>query len=268
MGLLRIAYLEGDKTAEARELQWATGNPDEYKSLLEQAYYADYLGQRRKAAGLRRRSIDLSKQRDLPSLAATILTTEAMVSAALGDCEGSRLKSREAIGLDRDTQTLSVAATAMGLCGDAPGALKLVDEGRRAFPDDTLNNQLFIPTVQAAIEIKRGAWQAAIDALQPAKRYDRVNTYPVYLRALALLRSGQKAEASAEFERIVTHRAAYWQDAVLIPLSQLGIARAAAQAGDKAKAKKAYADFLTLWKDADPDLPVIGEARKELAALQ
>ncbi len=203
----------------------------------------------------------------MPSFAASILTTEAMVTAALGDCQASRLMSREAIGLDRDTQTLSVAATAMGLCGDALGALKLVDEGRKEFPDDTLNNQLFIPTVRAAIEITRGAWQAAIDVLQPAKRYDRVNTYPVYLRAMALLRSGQKAEAAAEFERIVTHRAAYWQDSVLIPLSQLGLARATAQAGDKPKAKKAYAAFLTLWKDADPDLPVVVEARKELAAL-
>jgi eukaryotic-like serine/threonine-protein kinase len=185
----------------------------------------------------------------------------------LGDCQRARLMSREAIALDRDTQTLGVAAAATGLCGDAAGALKLVDEGRKAFPDDTLNNQLLIPTVQAAIEIKRGAWQAAIDALQPAKRYDRVNTYPVYFRALAQLRSGRNAEAAAEFARIVTNRAAYWQDSILIPLSQLGLARAAVQAGDKQKAKKAYADFLTLWKDADSDLPVLAEARKELAAL-
>jgi hypothetical protein len=103
--------------------------------------------------------------------------------------------------------------------------------------------------------------------LQPAKRYDRVNTYPVYFRALAFLRSGRNAEAAAEFEKIVTHRSAYWQDALLIPLSRLGLARAAAQAGDKPKAKKAYADFLTPWKDADPDLPALAEARKELAAL-
>jgi serine/threonine protein kinase/tetratricopeptide (TPR) repeat protein len=267
VGLLRIAYLEGDTAAEARELQWAVGNPDEYKSLPEQAFYADYLGQRKKAAELRRRSIDLAKQRDLPSFAASLLTAEAVVAATLGDCQSTRLMSREAIALDRDTQTLGVAATAMGLCGDATGALKLVEEGRKEFPDDTLNNQLFIPTVQAAIEIKRGAWQAVLDALQPAKRYDRVNTYPVYFRALAQLHSGRNAEAAAEFQRIVTNRAAYWQDSILIPLSQLGLARAAALAGDKPKAKKAYGDFLTLWKDADSDLPALAEARKEVAAL-
>jgi tetratricopeptide (TPR) repeat protein len=209
----------------------------------------------------------LAKQRELTNFAAGVLTTEAVAAAFLGNCASARSLAREAIALDRDTQTLAPAATALGLCGDAAGAMKLADETRKEFPDDTLNNQMLVPVIQAAIEIQRGAWQAAIDALQPARRYERVNASCIYLRAVALLKLAKYGEAAVEFERISLHPEIFWQESILIPLSRLGLARSAALAGDKPKAKKAYEALLAEWKDADRDLPAMAEAQKELAAL-
>jgi tetratricopeptide (TPR) repeat protein len=268
MGLLRIAYLEGDKDAENRELQWAAGNPDEYKSLQEQALYADYIGQRRRASDLRRRSAEMTKEHELPGFAASVIASEAESAAMLGDCTAARSLARSAAALDRDTATIASAALALGFCGDAAQALKWTEETSKTFPLDTLNNALFTPLTRASIDCKREAWKVVIDRLQSSGRYERAYAYPVYFRALANLRLGSAAESAAGFEKILAHRAAYWGDAIILPVAQLGVARALARAGDKLKAQRAYQQFLTLWKDADGDLSVLGEAQKELAALK
>jgi len=265
MGLLRIAYLEGDKAAENRELQWATGNPDEYKSLQEQALYADYVGQRRRAADLRRKSASI-KEHELPGFAASAMASEADSSAMTGNCTAARSLARSAAALDRDTSTLGGAALSLALCGDSAQALKWNEETARTFPLDTLNNSLFSPMIRAAIDLKREAWQAVIDGLQPAIPYERAFAYPVYFRAQAALHLGRASEAAAGFEKILAHRAAYWGDSILLPFSQVGLARALAQSGDKPRAQQVYQQFLTLWKDADRDLSILGEARKEVAA--
>lgn len=268
LGLLRIAYLEGDTATEAKELQWASGNGVEYKCLPEQALHADHRGQRQKASEFRRKAAEMARQRDLPNFAAGTLVTEATAAAAAGNCPAARSVAREALTLDRDTQTLTYAALALGLCGDASGARKLLEDTRKDFPDDTLNNELHLPTAQAAIDVQRGAWQAAIDGLQSAKRFDRVYAFPVYLRATALAGAGRHAEAAAAFQSIVAHREVYWADAILVPLAQLGLARATAKSGDATGARKAYEAFLVAWKDADAGLPALVEAKKELAALK
>jgi len=268
MGLLRIAYLEGDKAAENRELQWAAGNPDEYKSLQEQALYADYLGQRRRAGDLRRKSAEMTREHELPGFAASVIASEADSAAMMGDCTAARSLARSAVALDRDTTTIASAALALGLCGDGAQALKWTEETTKTFPLDTLNNALYVPLIRASIDCKREAWQAVIDGLQPADRYERAYAYPVYFRALANLHLGRAAESVAGFEKIQAHRAAYWGDSILLPISQLCLARALARTGDKLKALQAYQQFLTLWKDADRDIPVVGEAQKEFAALK
>jgi tetratricopeptide (TPR) repeat protein len=268
MGLLRIAYLEGDKAAQAREVQWAAGNPDEYKSLQEQALYADYLGQRRRASDLRRKSAEMTKEHELPGFAASVLASEAESAAVLGGCTSARSLSRSAAALDRDTATIASDALALGLCGDTAQALKWTEETSKAFPRDTLNNALYVPLVRSSIDYKREAWQAVVDGLQSAVRYERAYAYPVYFRALANLRLGRAAESAAGFEKILAHRAAYWGDAIILPVSQLGLARALARSGDKLKAQQAYQKFLALWEDADRDLSALGEAQKELAALK
>ncbi len=106
----------------------------------------------------------------------------------------------------------------------------------------------------------------AIELLQTAAQYERLHTYVPYLRGLAYLRMGKGKEAAAEFQKILDHKGANW--GIYYPLSYLGLARAAALSGDAACARKAYQDFLALWKDADPDIPILKEAQQEYARLK
>jgi predicted Zn-dependent protease len=119
--------------------------------------------------------------------------------------------------------------------------------------------------MQAAIEFGHGQPANAIDLLQSVRPYERAFPFATYLRGLAFLRLRKGTEATAEFQKILDHRGANWGP--LYPLSYVGLARGAALAGDTARARKAYEDFLALWKDADPDVRVLVEARKEYAAF-
>jgi predicted Zn-dependent protease len=134
----------------------------------------------------------------------------------------------------------------------------------------------YLPSIRAAIELNREQPAKAIELLQSAAQYERAYADVVYLRGLAYLHARQGAEAAAEFQKILDHKAANWEDTrgrgtnggPYYPLSYAGLARAAALAGDTARARKAYQDFLALWKDADPDIPILKEARAEYAKLK
>ena len=136
---------------------------------------------------------------------------------------------------------------------------------------DTLSHTVKLPAIEAASELKRNHGAKAIELLQSAGPYERRYPYVMYLRGLAYLKLSEGTKAAVEFRKILDHKGAYWMSlstGPYYPLSYLGLARAAAMSGDTAKAKKAYQDFLTLWKDADPDLAPLLQARKEYAALQ
>lgn len=128
-------------------------------------------------------------------------------------------------------------------------------------------NAVWLPAIRAAIKIRRNNSAQAIQLLQSASRYDRTGVYwPEYLRGQAYLAQHAGAEAAAEFQKILDRRGLA-PTSVLYPLAHLGLARAAALQGDTTKARKAYQDFLALWRDADPDLPVLIEAKKEYQRL-
>ena len=136
---------------------------------------------------------------------------------------------------------------------------------------DTLWNSVKAPSIQAAVELGRGEPAKAIELLQSAAPYERAYPYAVYLRVLAYLRARKGVEAGIEFRKILDHKGADWilqSDGPYYPLSYLGVARAKALSGDLAEARDAYKKFLTLWKDADPDLAPLIQARKEYAALR
>jgi eukaryotic-like serine/threonine-protein kinase len=133
-------------------------------------------------------------------------------------------------------------------------------------PTATLWNAVGLPLLRATIELKRDQPAKAIELLQAAVPYERSNSGVIYLRGLAHLRMKHGPEAVAEFQKILDHKGAYW--GTLYPLAYVGLARAAALSGDTVKAKKAYQDFLALWKDADSDLPILAEARKEYGELK
>ena len=266
--LLRMAYIQNDSAAAQKEIQWAAGKPQEYMSLDVQAQNAYYLGQRRKAKELAHSAIDLAKRHDLSAVAAGYLADDASMDSIYGDCDAARAEARAAMALtDQDTlAAIAPAAGALGFCGDTAQAQKIADEISKQSPTDTLWNAVYLPAIQASIELKRDQPVKAIELLAASAPYERASGWEtVYLRGLAHLRARHGAEAAAEFQKLLDLKGTYWGP--FYSLAYAGLGRAEVLAGDNAKAKKAYQDFLAVWKDADSDLPILAEARKEYAAL-
>jgi tetratricopeptide (TPR) repeat protein len=161
------------------------------------------------------------------------------------------------------------------MCGDAAQAEKLARETSKLFPNGTLWNAVQLPEIRAAIELQRGQAAKAVELLASASPYERAHPEAVYLRGLAYLHLHKGVEAAAEFQKILDHKGASWGSTWLYPnwglyysISYLGLARAEALAGDTAKAGKAFQDFFALWKDADPGIPILQQAKAEYARLR
>ncbi len=258
---LEIAYVEGDDAAAAQEIQWFAGKPAEYLSFGLQAANQNALGQRRESSKLYRRAAETALRQGLRNAAAEFEEADARADALSGNCQTVRQLGRSAL--------------ALAMCGDAAQAEKLAGETSKLFPNGTLWNAVQLPAIRAAIALKRDQPAKAVELLASASPYERAYPEAVYLRGLAYLGLREGAEAAAEFERILDHKGANWGSAWQHPywgqfysLSYLGLARACALAGDPAKARKAYQDFLTLWKDADPDIPILKQAKAEYERLQ
>ncbi|MGO9649648.1 MAG: protein kinase domain-containing protein [Terriglobales bacterium] len=258
---LEIAYVEGDDAAAAREIQWFAGQPAEYLSFGLQAANQNALGQRRESSKLFQRAAETALRHGLRNAAAEFEEADARADALSGKCEAVRRLGRPAL--------------ALAMCGDAAQAEKLAGETSKLFPNGTLWNAVHLPAIRAAIAIKRDEPAKAVELLASASPYERAYPEAVYLRGLAYLGLGEGAKATAEFEKILDHKGANWGSAWQHPywgqfysLSYLGLARGSVLAGDPAKAGKAYQEFLTLWKDADPDIPILKQAKAEYAKLQ
>jgi len=258
---LEIAYVEGDDAAAAREIQWFAGQPAEYLSFGLQAAHQNAFGQRRESSKMYRRAAETALRHGLRNAAAEFEEADARADALSGKCQSVRRLGRPAL--------------ALAMCGDAAQAEKLAGETSKLFPNGTLWNAVQLPAIRAAIALKRDQPAKAVELLASASPYERAYPEAVYLRGLAYLDLREGAKAAAEFEKIVDHKGANWGSAWQHPywgqfysLSYLGLARASALAGDPAKAGKAYQEFLTLWKDADPDIPILKQAKAEYSKLQ
>jgi eukaryotic-like serine/threonine-protein kinase len=257
---LEIAYVEGDDAAAAREIQWFAGKPEEYLSFGLQAANLNALGQRRESSKLYQRAADTALRRGLRNAAAEFEEADARAGALSGNCQTVRRMERPAL--------------ALAMCGDAAQAEKLAAETSKLFPNATLWNAVQLPAIRAAIALKRDQPAKAVELLASASPYERAHPEVAYLRGLAYLGLHEGAEAAAEFEKILDHKGANWGSDWQHPywgqfysLSYLGLARASALAGDTAKARAAYQDFLKLWNDADPDIPILMQAKAEYAKL-
>jgi predicted Zn-dependent protease len=159
---------------------------------------------------------------------------------------------------------------ALALCGQANQASSLIDEQSKRFPKDTLLNTIWIPTVRAIAEVNRNNSAQAIQLLQAATRYEMgyaAGFWPMYVRGQAYLRSRAGAEAAAEFQKILNNRGVNI-NSNLYSLAYLGLARATTLMGDRVKARNTYEDFFRLWKDSDPDVPALQQARQEYEKLK
>ncbi|MEK6409645.1 MAG: hypothetical protein AABN34_22205 [Acidobacteriota bacterium] len=214
------------------------------------------------------RATDLAMGRNVKELAARYASADTLSNAVVGNCQRIREDAAKALSIGRSTGSLLNGARALALCGEAGQAQSLFDELAKRNPKDTLINAIWLPVIRAAIELQRGHPDQAIQLLQAASRYEAAaDFWPTYLRGNAYLRWQKGAEAAAEFQKILDHRG--WNPlSQLYPLAHLGLARAAALAGDTAKSRKAYQDFFAIWKDADLDLPILIEAKKEYDRLK
>ncbi len=264
--LYAIAFIRGDTAAMQRELEWAKGKPTEFVMLDWQANAAAFLGQLQKSRELRRRAVEMAQNMNLAEPAANSAAGAATTEASFGNCREAREQATAALAIHRG-DTLEPSAFALAWCGDVGKAQALAEEAVKQRPLDSFLNKVFLPTLRGVIETQRGNSAKATEALQPVVPYENGGLGPRYVRAQAYLRGRMGQEAAAEFQKILDHRGVGPLD-VAYPLAQLGLARANALAGDSAKSRKAYQDFFALWKDADPDIPVLREAKAEYEKLK
>jgi predicted Zn-dependent protease len=166
-----------------------------------------------------------------------------------------------------DLQT--TAAMTLVLAGESNRAQTIADDVGKKAPLNGELNKYWVPVIRAEIELNRDRGQQALELLKPASGYELslVSLYPDYVRGKAYLKLKDGQEAATEFQKIIDHRSIVTND-ILGALAHLQLGRSYAIAGDSAKAKAAYQDFLTLWKDADPGIPVLKQAKAEYEKLR
>jgi tetratricopeptide (TPR) repeat protein len=235
---------------------------------------------------LSKRAVDSAVKTDSKENGATWQAVAAVREAAYGNSADARQSAAEALKLAPKTQGVEVeAALAFAIAGDMSKAGSLARDLATRFPLDTQVQSLWLPAIQAEIALHSKAPAAALNALRPTPvEFGQINfvinnscLYPTYVRGDAYLAAGQGSSASAEFQKILDHTGIVW-NCWTGALAHLGIARANAlqaktsQGADadaaRVRALAAYKDFLTLWKDADPDIPILKEAKAEYAKLQ
>jgi eukaryotic-like serine/threonine-protein kinase len=263
-----IAFFQGDAAAMQSEMENLRARPDRF--FLLSGLTAEANGQLRKDREMTAQAAEFYKKNNPPQLekAAVETARNAAADALYGRCELVRKDAASAFRIARTPETLQQIALAFALSGDLAQAQSLADEAARLLPNDTLSNTIRLPVIRAALAIHRGNHAKAIELLQSARRYERADKFSAhYFRGVAYLGQRSGVQAGAEFQFILEHRgiAAY---SPFYPLAQLGLARAYVVSGDSEKARNAYESFFALWKDADPDLPVLIEAKKEYLRLK
>ena len=251
-----------------RQVDWASEREGEFAHLNWQSWSAAFVGQGRQARAFSSQAFDAAEARKAKEFAAGSAIGQALTDAVLGNCEQVKEGTAKGIALAHTALNFWNAAIALAVCGEVGRTEALVDEYAKRFPKNTLGKVIWLPTTRATIELRRNNPARAIVLLEGAKPYEATAQFwPPYTRGQAYLKLGKGAEAAAEFQKILDHRG--WDPlSPLYPLAHLGLARAAVLNLDTAKARQAYQDFFALWKDADLDLPVLIEAKKEYEKLK
>ncbi|HTZ94770.1 MAG TPA: serine/threonine-protein kinase [Terriglobales bacterium] len=282
-----LAFLGSDSAGMAEQQQWFAGKPQENFGLSLASDTEAYGGHLGKARELTKRAVDSAIRADSKETGATWQAIAAQREAAYGNPAEARRAAELALKMAPTSQGVEVeAALAYAMAGDTTRAESMAQDLGKRFPLNTQMQSLWLPPIQAQLALDRKDPAAAMNALQAASPIELgailfiVNTsclYPTYLRGDAYLAAGQGSAAAAEFRKILEHNGLVW-NCWTGALAHLGKARAEAlqsrtsQGADadtaRVRALAAYKDFLTLWKDADPDIPVLKEAKAEYAKLQ
>jgi eukaryotic-like serine/threonine-protein kinase len=264
-----IAFLKGDqaamKQAVTRGRERSGG--DTWISNRE-AFALAHSGQLQKATVLSQRAVDQARQEAQPERAGLWEAGASLREAFFGEEPQARKRAIAALEYSNNRAVEFGAALALAISGDSGRAQTLADDLEKRFPEDSLVRLSDLPVLRARIALNQGFPDKAIELLQVAVPYElgaRLDIgalYPVYVRGEAHLAAHRGAEAAVEFQKILDHRGVVGSDPIGA-LAHLQIGRAFALAGDRIKAKTAYEDFFTLWKDADPDIPILRQARAE-----
>ncbi len=267
--LYLLAFLEGDKTAMQHEADWAKGKPDEFVLLEAVAEATASSGRLQQARELNRQAAEGAQRAKLTENVTGIMSRQARTEAEVGNATQAREGVRAALAMDRNRLELAFAGFALATAGDVTQAAAIADELSKRFPIDTLVNNVWVPSIRGQVEIIRGNASKAIELLQAAAPFEfgwPARIMPSYVRGQAYLHLRQGKEAAEQFQNILNHRGVCGT-LPTCSLAHLQLGRARALSGDNAGARTAYQDFFALWKDADPDVPILKEAKAEYARL-
>ena len=273
-----VAYLKGDDEALRRMDTVARASPglEDTISHLEALALARS-GRLQDARRMSAVPVEIAQRSGRRERAGLFEAGRAVWEAFYGDVPAARQSASKALALGTGRDVDYAAAFALAIAGDLPRSRALAENLAREFPEDTSVQFMYLPTLRALFSLAADDPAAAIQALQIASRYDLAlggvgfiahfgGLYPIYVRGMAYFAARQPAEAAAEFQRILDHRSIVLVDP-MDAMACLQLARALALSGDTLKAKSAYSDLFTLWKNADQDMPVLKEARAEYARL-
>jgi eukaryotic-like serine/threonine-protein kinase len=271
-----LAFLRGDSAQMEQQVAWGAGKPgDEDVLLSAQSDTEACYGRLRKARDFTRRAVDSAVRADSKETAALWQVNTALREAELGNVAEAKLEVAAALALAPGRDVKVFAAIALARAGDSARANAMLKELEKTYATNTLLKVYWLPTVTAAVELSQGNPSGALVSLEAAAPYElgsppplQLGTlYPAYLRGQAQLMTHNGTAAAAEFQKFLDHRGIVL-NFPLGTLAHLGLARAYVLTGDTSKAKSAYQSFFTLWKDADPEIPILKEAKAEFAKLQ
>jgi tetratricopeptide (TPR) repeat protein len=272
--LYQLGIMMNDGSAAA-QIEWSKSRPREFDLISAQAQVAAFGGRLRDAAALYERAADMATARSLSGTASGYWAHLAMTEAFYGDPRRASERVRDIVARTATAAESPGAsprfrvAVALGLVGLGGDARELMSRAKQRYPDSTLTRTVFVPSTEAAIALGRGAPAGAITALAaavPTEFGTVAGLVPTLLRGDAYLARKDAAAARGEYQKVLDHRGSD-PFAPLIPLARLGLARAWQLSGDADRSRHEYDELFQVWKDADPDLPLLQRAHAERARL-
>jgi tetratricopeptide (TPR) repeat protein len=270
LNLYHVDFLRHDSAGMEREAARLMGSGYERYILSQESDTAGYSGEFASARELTRRAIDSAQRADQAETEGGDRAHGAMREAWVGNMALAKQDAQAAIALSTGKRVEADSAVALALAGNSTQAERLAGDLSKQFPEDTIVQFEYLPMIRAAIALRSSDGGKAVEALAAAAPYELgfdAGLYPAYLRCEAYLAAKQGAAAGAEFQKILDHPGVVVNDPIGA-LAHLGLGRAYTLAGDSTKAKTAYQDFFALWKNADPDIPVLEQAKAEYAKLK
>jgi DNA-binding winged helix-turn-helix (wHTH) protein/tetratricopeptide (TPR) repeat protein len=274
-----IGFLKDDKAEMEREAVQSREKPgvDDWMSNSE-GFVAAYSGHLDEARQMSRRAADLARKADRRETEALYEADAAVREALFGNVSTARQRSGEALTLSKSRDVVYEVGFALALSGESSRSQALAEDLSRRFREDTKVRFIYLPTIRALVALNQSQPSKAVELLETAISYEggtpieggsefllgAGSFYPAYVRGLDYLAAHQGSEAAVEFQKILDHRGIVVSDPIGA-LAHLQLGRAYALSGNKTKARSAYRDFLTLWKAADPDIPILKQARTEYA---